>query len=136
MYEPKITTLYQPTPERVQDLIELRDLREQKRAIESRIREVTARLDEIPSGTRVSLANPRLNLYRERPRFTPTIKDLPKVPRHFLKPTLNKSLVNEHFRSTGEVPLGIDISIGMGNLVFRPGSRTPLNFIQKKEPQR
>lgn len=121
MYESKINNLYQPTPERVHDLIELRDLREQKRVIESRIRDVVGRLEEIPNGTRVSLANPKLNLYRERPRFTPTITDLPKVPRHFLKPTLNKSLVNEHFRSTGEVPLGIDISIGMGNLVFRAG---------------
>ena len=119
MYESKIKTLYQPTPERVQDLIELRDLREQKRMIESHIREVVGRLEEIPNGTRVSLANPKLNLYRERQRFTPTIKDLPKVPGHFLKPTLNKGLVIDHFKSTGEVPLGIDISIGMGNLVFQ-----------------
>ncbi|NCF40698.1 MAG: hypothetical protein GWP75_11355 [Planctomycetia bacterium] len=51
--------------------------------------------------------------------MTAKVVSLPDIEPQFLKPVLNKRTALTYFRSTGEIPTGIDITEGRGSLQFR-----------------
>lgn len=120
----RLTEIYRPEPAVVEDIHLLVNLRAQIKDLKAVADEITKRLDVIPDGVRLRHETFDGSYYRQRPSLRPTILDLNAVPPHLLKPSLAKSIVNELFRQTGEIPPGIEMNFGRGSLYLLPKENT------------
>ena len=96
------------------------EIREAVNALQSEEAEIKALLDAIPDGVRIRPPNLEADLLRTRPTLSAKVVSLEEIEPQFLKPVLNKGTALTYFRSTGEIPNGIDITEGRGSLQFRP----------------
>ena len=110
---------FEPEAAMVDDIRRLFEIRETVNALQAEEAEVKARLDALPDGIRVRSPELDADLLRTRPSLTAKVASLPDIAPQFLKPTLNKRTALTYFRSTGEIPTGIDITEGRGSLQFR-----------------
>ncbi len=116
----RLTEIYRPEPAVVEDIHLLANVRAQIKGLEAMADEITKRLGVIPDGVLLRHETFDGAYYRQRPSLRPTILDLNAVPPHLLKPSLAKSMVNELFRQTGEIPPGIEMNFGRGSLYLLP----------------
>ncbi len=119
-----LTEIYLPEPAVVEDLHLLANVRAQIKGLKAMADEIASRLGVIPDGVLLRHETFDGVFYRQRPSLRPTILDLNAVPPHLLKRSLAKSIVNEFFRQTGEIPPGIDMKFGRGSLYLLPKQNT------------
>lgn len=122
--EMKLTEIFRPEPAMLEDIHLLRETRERIRLSNAQLSEIRERLSVIPDGVVVRHELLDGTFYRKRRKITPRISDLNAVPEHFLKAMLVQNLVNEYFRQTGEIPPGIEIGFGRGDLCCGPSGES------------